>query len=136
MNHFDSFTVKRPIAFPCLITKIILKQQPNIVHAKEMKNKNHLPLALDKKLFVGTHVPDIMVKYHDQIVGGSSSHVSKATKKKDVLLEQGEVAKSRQETISASTIRKKKVGEMIKIMNKNELTDEETTQYEEKGKNN
>lgn len=56
--------------------------------------------------------------------------------KKDVLLEEGEVEKYRQETISASTIRKKKVDEMNKIMNKNELTDGETTHYEEKGKNN
>lgn len=131
MKHVNSFVVNLPITFPFLIIGIILKQHRNIVHAEEMKNMKPLPLTLGKKPFVGRHVPETMVKHQGQTPGGSSSLVSKATKK-DVLLELIEVSKSMQETISASTTKKKKVDELIKILNKERETDEKTYDSEEK----
>lgn len=57
MKHADSYEVKLLIDFPCLITGIILNQHPNIVNAKEIKNKKPGALTLDYMLIVGTHVP-------------------------------------------------------------------------------
>lgn len=129
MKHADSYIVKLQITFPCLITRIILKQHPQVFHAEEMRNKKSLPLTLDKKLFVETHIPNIMVKHRDQTIGGSSSPVSKATIK-DVLLELMEVSKCLQETITAIIIRKKKADGLIKIMNKKKETCEQITDSE------
>ncbi|KAI5418166.1 hypothetical protein KIW84_042703 [Lathyrus oleraceus] len=75
--------MKLLIAFPCLITGIILKQHPKILHANEIKNKNPGPLTLDYKLFVGSHVTDIKVpRSHSQATSGSYSSGSKTTKEK------------------------------------------------------
>lgn len=99
------------------------------MHDEEMKNKKPLPLTLDKTLFVGIYVPNIVVKHHGQTVGGSS-YVSKATRK-NVLSELMEVLKYLQETITTSTVRKKKRDELIKVMNKKEETNKETSHNEE-----
>ncbi|XP_050888628.1 uncharacterized protein LOC127093769 [Lathyrus oleraceus] len=130
LNRIDhetcySYVVKLPIALPFLITEIILKQHPNIVHVEEMKNKKPLPLTLNKKLIVGTHVPDIMVKHHGQTVVGISSPASKATRK-NMLSELMEVSKALQETITPSTIKKRSVDGLIKILTKeNDVEDED-----------
>ncbi|KAI5394588.1 hypothetical protein KIW84_061286 [Lathyrus oleraceus] len=101
------------------------------VHAEERRNKKPLPLTLDKKLFVGTHVPNIMAKHHGQTVSGSSSLVSKATRK-DVLYELMEVSKALQVTITSSTIRKRSVDGLIKMLNKeNDVKDEDEDDNEE-----
>lgn len=46
MKLADSYVVKLPIAFHCLITGIILKQHHNIMHADKIKSKNQGPLTL------------------------------------------------------------------------------------------
>lgn len=56
-----------------------------------------------------------MVKHHVQTTGGNSYPVSKATRN-DVLLELMEVLKALQETITASTIKKRHVDELIKML--------------------
>lgn len=61
MKNDDSYVVKFPIVLPCLTTRIILNQHPNIGHAEEIKNKKLMLLTLDYRIFVGTHVPDIEV---------------------------------------------------------------------------
>lgn len=95
-----------------------------------MKNKKPLPLTLNKKLIVGTHVLDIMVKHHGQTVGGISSPTSKATRK-DVLSELMEVSKALQETITPSTIKKRSVDGLIKILTKeNDVEDEDKVDTE------
>lgn len=74
MKHVDSFVVKLPVTFPCLITGIILNQHPNIVHVEEIKNKKAVPLTLDYRLFVGAHVPNIVVsRNQDKSTDGNSS---------------------------------------------------------------
>lgn len=79
-----------------------------------------MPLTLDYKLFVGIHVPEIMVSRNpDKVVDGNSSPLSKSTKK-DGLLKLKEVSKSLEETIRSSTLRKKNMDRLIKMMSKEE----------------
>lgn len=128
-KHVDSFAVKLPISFPCLITRIILNQHPEVFHPQETPNKNVTPLTLDKKLFTGTYVLYIvMTKHQGQIVGGNSPLVSKETRK-GVLLELIKVSKAMKETITASTIKKWNMDGLIKI-----LTNEKDVEDEEKSK--
>lgn len=132
MKHVDSFVVKLPIAFPCLISGIIFNQHPNIVNTTETPNKKAGPLTLNYRLFVGTHVPDIVVKKHQvEAIVGDYSPVS-ITTIKDVLLDLIEVSKALQETITASTIRKKNVDGFIKMLTKEkEVEGEKKTDSEE-----
>ncbi|KAI5401867.1 hypothetical protein KIW84_066360 [Lathyrus oleraceus] len=77
---------------------------------QETPSKKAGPLTLDKN--------------HGQSAGGSSSHVSKATRK-DVLSKLMEVSKAPQKTITSSTIRKRSVNVLIKILTKyNDVEDE------------
>lgn len=93
MKRVNSFVVKLPIVFPCLLIGIILNQHPEVVHPKEAQNKKAVPLTFDYRQFVRTHVPDIAVTNHqDQYVVGNSSPLSKYTKK-DVLLKLMKVSK-------------------------------------------
>ncbi|CAK8577756.1 unnamed protein product [Lathyrus sativus] len=132
MKHVGSFTVKLPITFPCLITGIILNQHPEVLHPQETPNKKDEPLTFNKKLFVETHVLDILVtKYQGETTGGNSSLVFKATRK-DALLELMEVSKILQEIIAASIIRKRNVDELIKMLTKEkDIKDEEKANSEE-----
>lgn len=93
MKHADSFVVKLPIDFPCLISGLILKKYHEVLHPKENSRKKVRPLTLDKKLFVRIHVLDIVVKHQGQTTGGNSSPVSK-TSINDVLLKLIEVSKA------------------------------------------
>ncbi|KAI5439425.1 hypothetical protein KIW84_024993 [Lathyrus oleraceus] len=88
------------------------------------------PLTLDKKLFMGIHVPNIMVKYQGQSASENSSTISKATIKY-VLLELIEASKYLQETIISSTIRKKNVDGLIIMFYKKKEAYEEEAFYEE-----
>lgn len=65
--------------FSCLIASIILKQPPKILHSQETPIKKFWSLILDKKLFEGTHITNIVVEKHQgQTAGGSFSLVSKS----------------------------------------------------------
>lgn len=81
MRHVGSFGVKLLIAFPSLITGMVLNQHPEVLHPQETPIKKARPLTLENKLFVGTHVPYIVVKHQSQNPSENSSSVSKATKK-------------------------------------------------------
>lgn len=48
MKHVDYFAVNIPITFPCLLTRIILNQHPEVLHPQEIPNKKVRPLTLDK----------------------------------------------------------------------------------------
>ena len=125
MKHVGSYVVKLPIAFPCFITGINLKQHPNIMHTKESLNKKVGPLTLDYKLFVRTHVPYIVVsRNQDKAADGNSSPLSKSTKM-DIMLELKEVSKALEETIWSSTLREKNVDRLIKIIPKEDDVVEE-----------
>lgn len=90
------------------------------MHFDEIKRKILGGLTLDYNVFVGTHVPNIVVQRNkSHAVRGSFTFVSKATKG-DVLHELMEVSKALQETITSSTIGKKKVDELIMLLTNEE----------------
>ncbi|XP_050877552.1 uncharacterized protein LOC127081322 [Lathyrus oleraceus] len=61
LKHAGSFSVKGPIAFPSLICGIILNQFPNILIENDFVKKRDSPMSFNHKLFLGTHVPDIVM---------------------------------------------------------------------------
>jgi hypothetical protein len=60
VRHGKSKAVKLPIAFPTLLSSIILDQQPDILTAADVPKKRESPLSLHYKLFGNHHVPDIV----------------------------------------------------------------------------
>ncbi|XP_050875730.1 uncharacterized protein LOC127079391 [Lathyrus oleraceus] len=75
LKHAGSFSVKGPIAFPSLICGIVLNQFPNILTENNSVKKRDNPMSFDHKLFLGTHVPDIVM------TTGETSRVSKQSGK-------------------------------------------------------
>jgi hypothetical protein len=71
LRHGRSEAVKLPIAFPTLLTGIILDQQPIILSAADVPKKRESPLTLHFKLFESRHVADL--------VGASASASTTAT---------------------------------------------------------
>ncbi|XP_050889391.1 uncharacterized protein LOC127094627 [Lathyrus oleraceus] len=61
LKHAGSFSVKGPIAFPSLICGIVLNQFPNILTENDSVKKRDNPMSFNHKLFLGTHVPDIVM---------------------------------------------------------------------------
>jgi len=59
MKHVDFVAVKLPIAFPTLISGVIMSQHPTILYASNVLSKRESPLTLHYMLFVGTRVQDI-----------------------------------------------------------------------------
>lgn len=95
------------------------------MHPEEVCNKKLRPVTLDYRLFVKTYFPNIMMtKNQDQATGENSSPASKATIK-DVLLELMEVSKTLQETITTSTVRKRNMDGLIKMLSKEKEGEEE-----------
>ncbi|XP_050884377.1 uncharacterized protein LOC127087526 [Lathyrus oleraceus] len=70
LKHAGSFSVKGPIAFPSLIYGIVLNQFPNILTENDSVKKRDSPMSFNHKLFLGTHVPDIVM------TSGETSRVS------------------------------------------------------------
>ncbi|KAI5427904.1 hypothetical protein KIW84_033073 [Lathyrus oleraceus] len=132
LEHDAYFNVKLPITLHFLLNGIILNQHPEVVNPKEAQSKKAVPLTYDYKLFIQTHVPYIVVtKYQDRYVVGNSSTLSKSTKK-DVFLELMQVSKAIQETITTSTIRKKNMDNLIKMLTmEKEIEKEEEVGSEE-----
>ncbi|XP_050889149.1 uncharacterized protein LOC127094351 [Lathyrus oleraceus] len=79
LKHAGSFSVKGPIAFPSLICGIVLNQFPNILIENDSVKKRDSPMSSNHKLFLGTHVPDIVM------TTGETSRVSKQPGKADVI---------------------------------------------------
>ncbi|XP_050884906.1 uncharacterized protein LOC127088034 [Lathyrus oleraceus] len=70
LKHAGSFSVKGPIAFPSLICGIVLNQFPNILTENDYVKKRDIHMSFNHKLFLGTHVPDIVM------TSGETSRVS------------------------------------------------------------
>ncbi|XP_050897456.1 uncharacterized protein LOC127104309 [Lathyrus oleraceus] len=70
LKHAGSFSVKGPIAFPSLIYGIVLNKFPNILTENDYVKKRDSPMSFNHKLFLGTHVPDIVM------TSGETSRVS------------------------------------------------------------
>ncbi|MCI17979.1 envelope-like protein, partial [Trifolium medium] len=74
MKHAESYAVKLPIAFPCLISSIILSQHPDILHPGEKPSQKPAELTIDDRLFAGSHVLDIVIPKE---IGESSAPLTK-----------------------------------------------------------
>jgi hypothetical protein len=84
----------------------------------ETESKKPLSLSFNHKLFVGSHVPDIVIsKPQRQTSGEIAATLPKATKD-ELLTEHLEVSKALGETIRVSTTRKIHVDNLIKSMMK------------------
>ncbi|XP_057446843.1 uncharacterized protein LOC130738726 [Lotus japonicus] len=59
LKHAYTCVVKLPISFPSLLTEIILQQHPQILRADEVVMSKGVPITLDHRLFLESHVPDI-----------------------------------------------------------------------------
>src|ERR1044072_410867 len=110
MKHGDTFAVKLPVAFPCLLTELILAQHPDILRAGEREAPKSKLLNFDYRLFVGTHVNDMDVPSardsgHPGSVSGSA--------KENLLPELIATSKTLQETIRISTEQKLKIDKLI-----------------------
>ncbi|XP_050918569.1 uncharacterized protein LOC127136000 [Lathyrus oleraceus] len=70
LKHAGSFSMKGSIAFPSLICGIVLKQFPNILTENDSVKKRGNPMSFNHKLFLGTHVLDIVM------TSGETSRVS------------------------------------------------------------
>ncbi|XP_050916391.1 uncharacterized protein LOC127131520 [Lathyrus oleraceus] len=79
LKHAGSFSVKGPIAFLSLICGIVLNQFPNILTENDSVKKKDNPMSFNHKLFLGTHVPDIVM------TSGETSRVSNQPGKVDVI---------------------------------------------------
>src|ERR1044072_3041289 len=111
MKHGDTFAVKLPVAFPCLLTELILAQHPDILRAGEREAPKSKPLNFDYRLFVGTHVNDIEIpSARDSDHPGSFS----GSAKENTLPELIATSKTLQETIRISTEQKLKIDKLIK----------------------
>jgi hypothetical protein len=60
LRHGRSEAVKLPIAFPTLLTGIILQQQPGILSSADVTKKRESSLTLHFKLFESRHVADLV----------------------------------------------------------------------------
>ncbi|XP_058724890.1 uncharacterized protein LOC131596299 [Vicia villosa] len=72
MKHVGSFSIKGPIAFPSLLSGVILDQYPNILNEHDVVCKRESPLAFHYKLFQGKHVPDIVITSAETSKSGAS----------------------------------------------------------------
>ena len=112
-KYGDSFAVKMPIAFPCLLTELILSQHPTILRDNEEEFPKCNPLNFDYRLFVGTHVKDIEI-----LSAKESDHSGSipGTVKENILSELIDTSKTLQETIRVCTERKLSIDRLIQQM--------------------
>ncbi|XP_058745820.1 uncharacterized protein LOC131618661 [Vicia villosa] len=120
MKHAGSFSIKGPIAFPSLLSGIILDQYPNILNEHDMVCKRESPLAFHYKLFKGKHVLDIVMTSAETSKSGAS--VSKA-----------EVIAILKETCKELEARKMSLEQMIRTLKMDEKEEfADTEEMEEK----
>ncbi|KAK2374760.1 hypothetical protein QL285_075700 [Trifolium repens] len=112
MKHAETYAVKLPIAFPCLITGMILSQYPNILYPDKAPTKKPQVQSFDYKLFAGTHVPDIVFPKMKE--AAEASDFMPRANKEDVLAELIQISKTLEQTIKTSTARKNHVNNLIK----------------------
>ncbi|XP_057418567.1 uncharacterized protein LOC130712767 [Lotus japonicus] len=61
LKHAGFYAVRLHILFPYLLSELIVKQHPHVVRPDEPQGKRPMPFKFDYRLFVGTHVSDIML---------------------------------------------------------------------------
>lgn len=86
LKHVSIFAVKMPIAFPSLICGIILSQHLGILINSDAESKRESHISLHYRLFLGTHVPNIVMT--------SSMETSSSILKDGILVELKETYKA------------------------------------------
>ena len=78
LKHGDSYAVNMHIAFPCLLSEMILSQHPHILRGNEAQFPKGTPMNFDYRLFDGTNVQDIEVPTAKD--SGTSASVTRPVK--------------------------------------------------------
>src|ERR1044072_666535 len=98
------------IAFPCLLSELIISQHPAIINENEMESPKSHPLNFDYRLFFGTHVKDI----EDQPTKDSGHPGLMAEPVKgDILSGLIDTSKALQDTIRICTEKKSRIDKLI-----------------------
>ncbi|XP_057452843.1 uncharacterized protein LOC130744698 [Lotus japonicus] len=109
MKHAETFAVRLPIGFPCLICGIILSQHPQILLDDEVPSKKASLLTIDSSLLAGAHVSDVADLAEMTQGEGTSSQKTPETPIAALIA----VSKMLQDTITSCTLRKKNVDTLI-----------------------
>ncbi|XP_050875270.1 uncharacterized protein LOC127078899 [Lathyrus oleraceus] len=112
MKHMTSYDVKVSIAFPSLTCGVILSQHPSILISYDSIYKRDPPLSLHYRLFIGKHVPDIIM------TSGQTS--SRPTTRTTILADLKNTWKTLDETIKICTERKSRLEILIKALSEEE----------------
>ncbi|XP_050875223.1 uncharacterized protein LOC127078845 [Lathyrus oleraceus] len=110
IKHTAFFVVKMPIAFPSLISGVILSQHPSILISLNGACKRDLPISLHYRLFTWKHVPDIVMTFGQK--------PTSSTTRIGILVELKDTCKTLDETIKVYTERKSRLGILIKTLSK------------------
>ncbi|KAL5191479.1 hypothetical protein HKD37_04G010752 [Glycine soja] len=124
VKHSESFAVKLPIAFPTVLSGIMLSQHPNILNYTDSVMKRESPLSLHYKLFEGTHVPDI-------VSTSGKAAASGAVSKDALIAELKDTCKVLEATIKANTEKKMELERMIRRLSESGIDDGEAAEEEE-----
>ncbi|XP_057443586.1 uncharacterized protein LOC130735691 [Lotus japonicus] len=109
MKHADTFAVKLPIGFPCLLCGIILSQHPQILLVDEVPSKKASLLTIDYRLLAGAHVSDVAGLAEMTQGEGTSSQKTPETPIAALIA----VSEMLQDTITSCTLRKKNMDTLI-----------------------
>ncbi|XP_057442747.1 uncharacterized protein LOC130734394 [Lotus japonicus] len=109
MKHAETFAVRLPIGFPCLICGIILSQHPQILLDDEVPSQKASLLTIDSRLLAGAHVSDVAGLAEMTQGEGTSSQKTPETPIAALIA----VSKMLQDTITSCTLRKKNVDTLI-----------------------
>ncbi|XP_058784622.1 uncharacterized protein LOC131659450 [Vicia villosa] len=128
IKHAHSFVVKMPIASPTLICAIIFSQHIGIMNNAYIVSKSESPLYLHYKLFIGTHVPDIVTT--------SGKEVANLASKEETIAELQETCKELNEIIKTCTGRKIRLENLIRSLDQDKgVTDRDEDNQEAKEEN-
>ena len=119
-----------PIAFPCLLSEMILSQHPHILRGNEAQLPKGTPLNFDYRLFAGTHVQDIEVPTAKD--SDTSASVTGPVKE-NILSELIETSKTLQETIRICSDKKARIDKLIMQLQAEQEDDEEEADAGDKG---
>lgn len=112
MKHAASFVVKMPMAFPSLIGGVILTQHSSILISSDSICKINPPLLLHYMMFIGKHVPDIVITF------GHKS--SRPTTKTSILADLKDTCNTLDENIKSCIERKSRLAILIKASSEEE----------------
>jgi hypothetical protein len=129
VRHGRSDAVKLPIAFPTLLSSIILDQQPDILTIADAPKKRESPLSLHFKLFGSHHVADL-------VEASAPASTSTAPTTGSGFMSRKEIVAAMQETCKFLDARKFLFERMILALENEEAGNEEVGVAEDDGADN